>query len=51
MSGMYICFISDGCGYYIKNRKIKKKQQALPSVITLTLSKATIFLFSGKRIR
>ena len=24
MSGMYICFISDGCGYYIKNRKNKK---------------------------
>ena len=24
MSGMYICFISDGCGYYIKNKKNKK---------------------------
>jgi len=31
--------------------KKQKKQQALPSVITLTLGKATIFLFSGKRIR
>jgi len=47
---MYICFLCDDeCGYYIKNKKYKKKQ-ALPSVFSLTLGKATIFLFTGKQI-
>jgi len=32
-----------------KTEKIQKKQ-ALPSVFSLTLSKATIFLFTGKQI-
>ena len=31
-------------------QKIQKKQQALPSVITQTLAKATIFLFFGKSL-
>jgi len=31
-------------------QKIIKKQQALPSVIIQTLGKATIFLFSEKRL-
>ena len=51
MSGMYICCICDDeCGYYTINR-INKKQQALPSVFTQTLDKATIFLFTGIRVR
>ena len=50
MSGIYICFICDDeCGYYIKNRKNTKKQQALPSVFSLTLGKATIFQFTRKQ--
>ena len=47
---MYICYICDGCGYYIISKKYKKKQQALLSVITHTLAKATIFLFFGKSL-
>ena len=48
---MYIFRICDDeCGYYTIN-KINKKQQALPSVFTQTLGKATIFLFTGKRVR
>jgi len=33
-----------------KKQKNTKKQQALPSVFSLTLGKATIFLFTGKQI-
>ena len=33
-----------------KKQKKYKKKQALPSVFSLTLGKATIFLFSGRRI-
>ena len=48
---MLLCDICDDeCGYYTINR-INKKQQALPSVFTQTLGKATIFLFTGKRVR
>ena len=51
LSGMYICFLCDDeCGYYIKKQKKYKKKQALPSVFSLTLGKATIFLFTGKLI-
>ena len=47
---MYICFLCDDeCGYYIKNRKNTKKQQALPSVFSLTLGKATIFYLLENR--
>ena len=52
MSGLYICcFCDDECGYYTINRINKKKQQALPSVFTQTLGKATICLFTRKRVR
>jgi len=36
--------------FTLKTDKIQKKQQGLPSVFTLTLGKATIFLFPGKHI-
>jgi len=51
MSGMYICCICDDeCGYYTINR-INKKTTNFAECFYPVTRKATIFLFTGKRVR
>ena len=47
---IYAFFVMMDVFFTLKTDKIQKKQQGLPSVFTLTLGKATIFLFPGKHI-
>ena len=48
MSGMYICFISDGCGYYIINRKNKKNSKLCRVLLPWHSAKQPFFYFLEK---